>query len=199
MGRIRIPRVQPRALGLPNQQIRAHQPALIQRKTCRMHRNAPFLKKQTAQSAMKPTRMCTAAGSLGGVTEACLLQPMDVVKTRLQLDRAGKYSGDCLSMHKFERFRMRQCLWHTLDCMYRLAMRGCSACVHAPCYPAAHQTGLLTSWCPPLCRHLQLRHNHHPGGGRQVALEGADAVCRQPDAQVLPALRDQRLVPEPAA
>jgi hypothetical protein len=34
------------------------------------------------------------AGSLGGLTEACLLQPMDVVKTRLQLDRAGKYTGE---------------------------------------------------------------------------------------------------------
>jgi solute carrier family 25 citrate transporter 1 len=29
------------------------------------------------------------AGSLGGVVEACCLQPTDVVKTRLQLDRAG--------------------------------------------------------------------------------------------------------------
>ena len=33
-------------------------------------------------------------GSLGGVTEACFLQPMDVIKTRLQLDKAGKYTGD---------------------------------------------------------------------------------------------------------
>lgn len=29
------------------------------------------------------------AGSLGGVAEACALQPMDVIKTRLQLDTAG--------------------------------------------------------------------------------------------------------------
>ena len=36
------------------------------------------------------------AGSLGGVTEACFLQPMDVIKTRLQLDKAGKYTGACL-------------------------------------------------------------------------------------------------------
>eukprot|EP00898_Chlorokybus_atmophyticus_P004508 jgi/Chlat1/5058/Chrsp33S08955 len=33
------------------------------------------------------------AGSVGGVIEACCLQPMDVVKTRLQLDRAGRYHG----------------------------------------------------------------------------------------------------------
>lgn len=35
----------------------------------------------------------SVAGSMGGVTEACLLQPMDVIKTRLQLDKAGRYSG----------------------------------------------------------------------------------------------------------
>ncbi len=78
-----------------------------------MHRNAPFSK--TARSAMEPTRTCTAAGSLGGVTEACLLQPMDVVKTRLQLDRAGKYSGDGPLMHKLERCCARQRLRRTLD------------------------------------------------------------------------------------
>mmetsp|Transcript_2099 Transcript_2099/g.3352 ORF Transcript_2099/g.3352 Transcript_2099/m.3352 type:complete len:315 (-) Transcript_2099:461-1405(-) len=33
------------------------------------------------------------AGSIGGAAEACVLQPMDVIKTRLQLDRAGKYTG----------------------------------------------------------------------------------------------------------
>lgn len=33
------------------------------------------------------------AGSIGGVAEAFALQPMDVIKTRLQLDRSGKYTG----------------------------------------------------------------------------------------------------------
>lgn len=33
------------------------------------------------------------AGSLGGVAEACFLQPMDVIKTRIQLDKEGKYRG----------------------------------------------------------------------------------------------------------
>ena len=33
------------------------------------------------------------AGSLGGVAEACFLQPMDVIKTRIQLDNIGKYKG----------------------------------------------------------------------------------------------------------
>ncbi|KDO28781.1 hypothetical protein SPRG_19991 [Saprolegnia parasitica CBS 223.65] len=38
-----------------------------------------------------------AAGMAGGVAEACLLQPLDVTKTRLQLDRTGQYKGmiDC--------------------------------------------------------------------------------------------------------
>ncbi|KAL6754018.1 mitochondrial substrate carrier protein [Haematococcus lacustris] len=33
------------------------------------------------------------AGSIGGVAEACALQPMDVIKTRLQLDGARRYHG----------------------------------------------------------------------------------------------------------
>lgn len=40
-----------------------------------------------------PAYVKAAAGSLGGVMEACCLQPIDVVKTRLQLDRAGAYRG----------------------------------------------------------------------------------------------------------
>lgn len=35
------------------------------------------------------------AGSLGGVVEACMLQPIDVAKTRLQLDHSGQYKGAC--------------------------------------------------------------------------------------------------------
>lgn len=37
------------------------------------------------------------AGSIGGLAEAACLQPIDVIKTRLQLDRAGQYRGvyDC--------------------------------------------------------------------------------------------------------
>ena len=43
--------------------------------------------------------MKAVAGSVGGLTEALFLQPMDVVKTRLQLDRSGRYRGirDCLT------------------------------------------------------------------------------------------------------
>ncbi|CAN6320363.1 unnamed protein product [Urochloa humidicola] len=40
-----------------------------------------------------PPYVKAAAGSLGGVMEACCLQPIDVVKTRLQLDRSGTYRG----------------------------------------------------------------------------------------------------------
>lgn len=40
------------------------------------------------------------SGMAGGVAEACLLQPLDVSKTRLQLDKNGKYKGmfDCLKV-----------------------------------------------------------------------------------------------------
>ncbi|XP_068668451.1 mitochondrial succinate-fumarate transporter 1-like [Aristolochia californica] len=40
-----------------------------------------------------PPYMKAISGSLGGVVEACCLQPIDVIKTRLQLDRSGTYKG----------------------------------------------------------------------------------------------------------
>lgn len=40
-----------------------------------------------------PPYMKAISGSLGGVMEACCLQPIDVIKTRLQLDRSGAYKG----------------------------------------------------------------------------------------------------------
>ncbi|KAE8723993.1 Mitochondrial succinate-fumarate transporter 1 [Hibiscus syriacus] len=40
-----------------------------------------------------PPYMKAISGSVGGVMEACCLQPIDVIKTRLQLDRTGNYKG----------------------------------------------------------------------------------------------------------
>ncbi|KAL4289760.1 hypothetical protein GQ457_14G021210 [Hibiscus cannabinus] len=40
-----------------------------------------------------PPYMKAISGSLGGTVEACCLQPIDVIKTRLQLDRTGNYRG----------------------------------------------------------------------------------------------------------
>ncbi|XP_021887931.1 mitochondrial succinate-fumarate transporter 1, partial [Carica papaya] len=40
-----------------------------------------------------PPYMKAVSGSLGGIMEACCLQPIDVIKTRLQLDRSGTYKG----------------------------------------------------------------------------------------------------------
>ncbi|KAJ0979371.1 hypothetical protein J5N97_014845 [Dioscorea zingiberensis] len=40
-----------------------------------------------------PPYVKAAAGSFGGIVEACCLQPIDVIKTRLQLDRTGQYRG----------------------------------------------------------------------------------------------------------
>lgn len=40
-----------------------------------------------------PPYMKAISGSLGGVVEASCLQPIDVIKTRLQLDRSGNYKG----------------------------------------------------------------------------------------------------------
>lgn len=40
-----------------------------------------------------PPYMKAISGSLGGIVEASCLQPIDVIKTRLQLDRSGSYKG----------------------------------------------------------------------------------------------------------
>ncbi|KAI3974535.1 hypothetical protein MKX01_020307 [Papaver californicum] len=40
-----------------------------------------------------PPYMKAISGSVGGIVEACCLQPIDVIKTRLQLDRNGVYKG----------------------------------------------------------------------------------------------------------
>ncbi|XP_043697969.1 mitochondrial succinate-fumarate transporter 1-like [Telopea speciosissima] len=40
-----------------------------------------------------PPYMKAVSGSIGGIVEACCLQPIDVMKTRLQLDRSGAYKG----------------------------------------------------------------------------------------------------------
>lgn len=40
-----------------------------------------------------PTYFKAVSGSLGGLVEACCLQPIDVIKTRLQLDHAKAYKG----------------------------------------------------------------------------------------------------------
>ncbi|XP_031377538.1 mitochondrial succinate-fumarate transporter 1 [Punica granatum] len=48
----------------------------------------PKLEKRTI-----PTYMKAVSGSLGGIMEACCLQPIDVIKTRLQLDKTGAYKG----------------------------------------------------------------------------------------------------------
>mmetsp|Transcript_21169 Transcript_21169/g.46049 ORF Transcript_21169/g.46049 Transcript_21169/m.46049 type:complete len:368 (+) Transcript_21169:371-1474(+) len=55
------------------------------------------LAERLASSNMSPY-IKLVAGMAGGGTEACLLQPLDVAKTRLQLDKSGKYKGmfDCL-------------------------------------------------------------------------------------------------------
>ncbi|KAA8517424.1 hypothetical protein F0562_017717 [Nyssa sinensis] len=40
-----------------------------------------------------PPYMKAISGSMGGIFEACCLQPIDVIKTRLQLDQSGSYKG----------------------------------------------------------------------------------------------------------
>lgn len=46
-----------------------------------------------APSATVSPTVKAVAGSLGGLVEAVCLQPIDVIKTRLQLDNSGRYNG----------------------------------------------------------------------------------------------------------
>ncbi|KAI5663336.1 hypothetical protein M9H77_22659 [Catharanthus roseus] len=50
-------------------------------------------KDQQKSKATIPPYMKAMSGSLGGIVEASCLQPIDVIKTRLQLDRSGNYKG----------------------------------------------------------------------------------------------------------
>ena len=71
-------------------------------------------------------RRCWCAGSIGGVAEACCLQPMDVIKTRLQLDKAKQYTG--------ERRLQQRCSCMPRTCMLLLAL-GTSPLCDEPLMP----------------------------------------------------------------
>ena len=75
---------------------------------------------QTVQVVAVSPAVKAVAGSLGGVVEACLLQPIDVAKTRLQLDKSGQYKGGWAGGR----------------------MGGACACVHM-CGVCAHRTAIL--------------------------------------------------------
>lgn len=47
----------------------------------------------TQNDAAIPPYFKAVSGSLGGIVEACCLQPIDVIKTRLQLDYQKAYTG----------------------------------------------------------------------------------------------------------
>ncbi|KAI7730811.1 hypothetical protein M8C21_027742 [Ambrosia artemisiifolia] len=50
-------------------------------------------KQSERKAVIIPAYIKALSGSVGGVVEASCLQPMDVIKTRLQLDRTGTYKG----------------------------------------------------------------------------------------------------------
>ncbi|KAK9048128.1 hypothetical protein SSX86_018121 [Deinandra increscens subsp. villosa] len=52
---------------------------------------APSTRTQTGP--VIPAYVKAISGSIGGIVEASCLQPIDVIKTRLQLDRTGAYKG----------------------------------------------------------------------------------------------------------
>ncbi|KAK8577463.1 hypothetical protein V6N13_027735 [Hibiscus sabdariffa] len=66
--------------------------------------------------------MKAISGSFGGVMEACCLQPIDVIKTRLQLDRTGCYKGIIPCGATVYRAEGLQSLWKGLTLKYALRM-----------------------------------------------------------------------------
>ncbi|WOL08505.1 mitochondrial succinate-fumarate transporter 1-like [Canna indica] len=80
-----------------------HFSALFPSRTPPLHSSSTLMAAATAPASESSSRRSNVsstppyvravAGSLGGVMEACCLQPIDVIKTRLQLDRAGAYRG----------------------------------------------------------------------------------------------------------
>ncbi|KAK8485714.1 hypothetical protein V6N12_036910 [Hibiscus sabdariffa] len=65
--------------------------------------------------------MIAISGSFGGVMEACCLQPIDVIKTRLQLDRTASYKGILHCGSTVYRTEGLHALRHSLDAQVRLA------------------------------------------------------------------------------
>lgn len=62
--------------------------------TTKISFSSAMAKDQTGtQTAVTPAYMKAISGSLGGIVEASCLQPIDVIKTRLQLDRTAVYRG----------------------------------------------------------------------------------------------------------
>ncbi|KAL6003355.1 hypothetical protein ACLOJK_023578 [Asimina triloba] len=57
------------------------------------NRHGTAKKSSHTSSSSIPPYMKAMSGSLGGIVEACCLQPIDVIKTRLQLDRSNAYKG----------------------------------------------------------------------------------------------------------
>ncbi|KAG6745283.1 hypothetical protein POTOM_051934 [Populus tomentosa] len=72
---------------------------------------------QESSNDKKPTippYMKAISGSLGGAVEASCLQPIDVIKTRLQLDRSGNYKGIIHCGSKIVRTEGVRALWKGL-------------------------------------------------------------------------------------
>ena len=69
---------------------------------------------------MIPPYMKAISGSLGGIMEASCLQPIDVIKTRLQLDRSGNYKGIIHCGTTITRSEGMRALWKGLIAQYLL-------------------------------------------------------------------------------
>jgi len=103
-----------------------------------------------------PPAVKAAAGSFGGVMEACFLQPIDTIKTRLQLDQTGKYKGIANCGQTVIKEEGVRALWKGLTpfathLTLKYALRMVRRPTHAPPPPPAHMTRHATP-CHPTQR-----------------------------------------------
>ena len=129
-------------------------------------------------SALFP-RQNHLAGSIGGAAEACCLQPIDVIKTRLQLDHIGKYKGGVLCKNA-----RKLCISTDGGLLLFTSLRFLPVCLFA------HVN---------FYRHIPLRRDNHQGRRCQGFVEGAHALCSASHLEVCSAHGYKRNVPKRAS
>ena len=78
--------------------------------------------------------------------EACFLQPIDVIKTRLQLDHTGQYKGARSALP-----------WHTCSCLLLGGAISVFVCFVCSVLHSGRQTSLVCQSCTICCVHKQVK------------------------------------------
>ncbi|PUZ43968.1 hypothetical protein GQ55_8G049600 [Panicum hallii var. hallii] len=125
-----------------------------------------------------PPHVKAAVGSLGGVVEACCLQPADVVKTQLQLDRAA-YRGAAHCGTAVARAEGAAALWKGLTPFAYALRQGANASLQSRLreLPPARSPWRRSS--PPASAPASLRRSSSSSGAASArARTGAPSTAR---------------------